>query len=82
MNLYRFEVILTIDENEKTGTNKVAITKEVHVIITAKDDKAAFSMAEVEIEKYYLKLPRIKEVVLLEKKRVGKGSGYVIDEAS
>lgn len=79
MNLYRFEVTLTIEEEEVK--KNVEVTRSVNVVIVAKDDQSAFTVAEVEVEKHYLKLPKIIEVVLLEKKRIGNGGGYVIDEA-
>jgi cell division ATPase FtsA len=79
MNIYRFEVTIT---EFKTEANREAKpeTKSVGVVIAAKDDESAFTQAEIEVEKHYLKLPTIKEMVLLEKKKVGKAGGYVLDE--
>jgi hypothetical protein len=79
MNIYRFEVTIT-------GFKTVAIIeakpekRTVDVVIVAKDDESAFTQAEKEVERHYLKLPTIIEAVLLEKKKVGKGGGYVLDE--
>ena len=64
--LYRFEVQLN--------------TKEIVAIIHAEDDTAAFSHLDVELEKFYLSAPEIHEVTLREKKRIGKRSGYILDE--
>ncbi|WP_209123181.1 DUF3906 family protein [Alkalihalobacillus sp. BA299] len=64
MYLYRFEVTLE-DAN-------------VTVIVAAPDEEMAFHLAEVEVEKEYLRLPVIKELVLLEKKPVRKGNGFLI----
>lgn len=79
MNIYRFEVTIT-DFKTEASTEAKPETKSVDVIITAKDDESAFTQAETEVEKHYLKLPTFKEIVLLEKKKVGKGGGYVLDE--
>lgn len=68
MNLYRFQVVLE--------------QKEVDVIIAAKDDETAFRLAQIEVERHYLKLPVVKEMVLFERKKLSeKGGGYVLDEA-
>ena len=64
--LYRFEVQLN--------------TKEIVAIIHAEDDTAAFAHLDVELEKFYLSSPEIREVTLREKKRIGKRSGYILDE--
>jgi hypothetical protein len=63
--LYRFEVNFDM--------------KNVDAIILAEDDEAAFRHLDVELEKFYLKQPVIKEIVLREKKRSGKKSGYILD---
>ena len=64
--LYRFEVQLE--------------QKEVVAIIHAEDDEAAFTHLDVELEKFYLSAPEIRDVTLREKKRIGKRSGYILDE--
>ena len=64
--LYRFEVQLN--------------TKEIVAIIHAEDDAAAFTHLDVELEKFYLSAPEIRDVTLREKKRIGKRSGYILDE--
>ncbi|MCG1023637.1 DUF3906 family protein [Sutcliffiella horikoshii] len=63
--LYRFDV--TIE------------AKEVVSVIFAENDEAAFEHLDVELEKFYLKEPAVKEVILREKKRLGKKSGYILD---
>jgi len=64
--LYRFEVQL----------NK----KDIVAIIHAEDDTAAFTHLDVELEKFYLSSPEVREVTMREKKRIGKRSGYILDE--
>ena len=64
--LYRFDV--SIEQ------------KEVIAVIYAENDAAAFTHLDVELEKFYLKEPNIKEVTLREKKRLGSKSGFIIDE--
>jgi hypothetical protein len=79
MNIYRFEVTIT-GFRTVVGIEERPQTKSVALVIAAKDDESAFIQAEIEVERHYLKLPTIREVVLLEKKKVGKGGGYVLDE--
>ncbi|MFN7250118.1 MAG: DUF3906 family protein [Anaerobacillus sp.] len=65
MNLYHFKVLINSDE--------------VTVIVVAENDKQAFKRAEIEVEASFLKLPDIKEIVLLERKKVAsKGTAFVV----
>ncbi|WP_174727920.1 DUF3906 family protein [Mesobacillus harenae] len=64
--LYRFEVTLT--------------NKEITAVVYADNDDLAFNHLDVELEKFYLQKPDIKETTLREKKRVVKNSGFIIDE--
>ncbi|MCL7747132.1 DUF3906 family protein [Halalkalibacter alkaliphilus] len=65
MHLYRFDV-----EIEERGN--------VTVVVVAANEESAFSTAEQEVEKNYLKLPIITSITLQEKKPVGKTAGFVI----
>ena len=56
------------------------IQKDVVAIIHAENDDAAFAHLDIELEKFYLKKPDIKEVILREKKGLGKRSGFILDE--
>jgi hypothetical protein len=64
MNLYRFEV-----------TTKAHV---IYVIIAAKDDEQAFRLVEIELEKHFLKIPDIIDISLFEKKKIGRGNGFVV----
>ncbi|WP_028400400.1 DUF3906 family protein [Ectobacillus panaciterrae] len=66
MELYRFEV--------------VASGEVIHVVIAASSEEQAFRLVEVELEKYFLRLPEIEEITLYEKKKIHKGAGFVIYE--
>ncbi|MGP4079423.1 DUF3906 family protein [Pseudalkalibacillus sp. R45] len=66
MDLYRFEV-----------TTK---TDVIPVIIAAENDEAAFRLVEVELEKYFLRLPEVDDISLYEKKKIRKGNGFVLHE--
>ncbi|WP_416826804.1 DUF3906 family protein [Ectobacillus polymachus] len=66
MELYRFEV--------KTED------KVIPVVIVAENEEKAFQSVEVELEKYFLRLPIICDITLYEKKRVRGSAGFVIDE--
>jgi hypothetical protein len=50
-------------------------------IILAADDEAAFSAAEVHVMRHYIAMPEIRSMTIVEKKRVEKGSGYIIETA-
>jgi hypothetical protein len=64
MDLYRFEVVTK---------NEV-----IPVIIAAESEEKAFRAVEVELEKYFLKLPDIEEITLYEKKKIRNSAGFVI----
>ncbi|MNN98399.1 hypothetical protein D3C81_2177870 [compost metagenome] len=51
----------------------------VCLIVLADSDEAAFGYAEGHLVRHYIKKPEILETVIVEKKRVEKGSGYVIE---
>ncbi|MDP7980929.1 DUF3906 family protein [Bacillus sp. WLY-B-L8] len=59
MDLYRFEAVLT------TGV--------VPVVVVAQSEEQAFRLVEVELEKYFLPLPEVKEISLYEKKKIRRG---------
>jgi hypothetical protein len=66
MNLYRFEV-----------TTDQFVTK---VVIAASSDEQAFDLVEIELEKYFLALPEIRDISLYEKKKIRIGTGFVLHE--
>ncbi|MEN1935489.1 DUF3906 family protein [Paenibacillus sp. 102] len=66
MDLYRFEAVLA---------NGV-----VPVVVVAQSEEQAFRLVEVELEKYFLPLPEVKEIALHEKKKIRKGAAFVIHE--
>ncbi|ENQ3077673.1 DUF3906 family protein [Bacillus cereus] len=66
MDLYRFEAVLT------TGV--------VPVVVVAQSEEQAFRLVEVELEKYFLPLPEVKEISLYEKKKIRRGAAFVLDE--
>lgn len=65
MFLYKIEITMT--EGKAT------------LIVIAESDAKAFEYAEGHLVRHYVKTPEVLESVLLEKKRVEKGSGYVIE---
>jgi hypothetical protein len=66
--LYRFEVNL--------------IDQAVPVIIAARDDEHAFRLVEDELEKHFLAVPQSMDIILHEKKRLGSGTGFVLEGAA
>lgn len=66
MDLYRFEAVLA--------------HKVIPVVVVAQSEEQAFRLVEVELEKYFLPLPEVKEISLYEKKKIRKSAAFVIDE--
>ncbi len=64
--LYRFEVCLE--------------EKEVMAVMMAANDEEAFRQLDIELEKFYLKMPKMIDVTLREKKRIGQSAGFILDE--
>lgn len=51
----------------------------VFVIVLADNDEKAFEYAEANLARHFIKTPAVEEMLVVEKKRVEKGSGYVIE---
>lgn len=49
------------------------------LIVLADSDEAAFGYVEGHLVRQYIKKPEVLETVIVEKKRVEKGSGYVVE---
>ena len=52
---------------------------KVSFIVLAESDAKAFDYAEAHLVRHYIKPPEVLEMVLLEKKRTEKGSGYIVE---
>lgn len=65
MFLYRFEASI---EN-----------RTVPIVILANDDEKAFKLVDSELEKFYVKKPDVKELLMYEKKKISQSGGYVLD---
>lgn len=55
--------------------------REVVMIVIAENDQKAFDSVEASLARHYIKLPVLNEAVIIEKKRVEKGSAFIIDAA-
>jgi len=51
----------------------------VYLIVVAETDEKAFSYVESHMDRHFLAAPAQIEVSILEKKRLDKGAGYVIE---
>lgn len=49
------------------------------VITAAEDEEKAFHAVDEHVERHFLAMPDIREVTLLEKKRLTPGTAYVIE---
>jgi len=65
MKLYRFEA-------------RINRERDVFIVVAAEDEATAFDVAEVELEKSYLKTPIIEELSLMDTRMIGKHAGFVI----
>jgi hypothetical protein len=66
LELYRFEV-----------TTEAEV---IPVVIVADSEEKAFRAVEIELEKYFLRLPSIRDITLYEKKRIQSSTGFVLYE--
>jgi len=51
----------------------------VYLIVVAETDEKAFAYVESHMDRHFLTSPAPIEVSILEKKRLDKGAGYVIE---
>ena len=65
MFLYRFEASIE--------------SRIVPIVILASDDEKAFRLVDTELEKFYVKKPDVKELLMYEKKKVSQSGGFVLD---
>ncbi|PGL72431.1 DUF3906 family protein [Bacillus sp. AFS055030] len=65
MFLYRFEALIE--------------SRVVPIVILASDDEKAFKLVDTELEKFYVKKPDVKELLMYEKKKVSQSGGFVLD---
>jgi hypothetical protein len=65
MFLYKIELVLE--------------TQTVYLIVAAESDEKAFHQVEAHLVRHFNHSPLVKETVLIEKKRLDKGAGYIIE---
>ncbi|PEJ56975.1 hypothetical protein CN692_15475 [Bacillus sp. AFS002410] len=65
MFLYRFEATIQ--------------SRVVPIVILASDDEKAFKLVDTELEKFYVKKPVVKDLLMYEKKKVNQSGGFVLD---
>lgn len=51
----------------------------VYLIVAANSDAAAFDCAEGHLVRHFVKRPDVREMAIVEKKRIEQGCGYVIE---
>lgn len=51
----------------------------VYLLVIAESDEKAFSYVEGHLARHFIANPEVKETSIVEKKRVEKGSGYIIE---
>ncbi|PGS48908.1 DUF3906 family protein [Bacillus sp. AFS041924] len=65
MFLYRFEATIQ--------------SRVVPIVILASNDEKAFKLVDTELEKFYVKKPDVKDLLMYEKKKVSQSGGFVLD---
>jgi hypothetical protein len=50
-----------------------------YLIVIAEDDEKAFSYVEGHLVRHFIVQPEVKSAVIIEKKRIEKSSGYLIE---
>lgn len=53
--------------------------QQTYVVLMAENDEQAFDYLEELLARHFVKSPEVLEASIVEKKRVAKGSGYVIE---
>ncbi|MCR8643887.1 DUF3906 family protein [Paenibacillus sp. N1-5-1-14] len=51
----------------------------VYLIVVADSDEKAFDYAESNLAKHFIATPEVKQLSMIEKKRLDKGNGYIIE---
>jgi hypothetical protein len=51
----------------------------VYLVVIAESDEKAFEYVEAQLTRHFIASPKVKSAAIVEKKRVEKGSGYVIE---
>ncbi|MDP5274532.1 DUF3906 family protein [Chengkuizengella axinellae] len=51
----------------------------IYLVVIAESDEKAFDYAESSVAVHFVKMPEVLESCIVEKKRLTKGSGYVIE---
>ncbi|MEO3944178.1 DUF3906 family protein [Gorillibacterium sp. CAU 1737] len=51
----------------------------VPVVVLAETDEGAFAAADELLHRHFVASPEVKELAIVEKKRVAKGAGYVLE---
>jgi hypothetical protein len=49
------------------------------VVVLAENDEKAFSSAQNQLDRHYVKPKKAKEIAMIEKKRTDRGAGFVIE---
>jgi hypothetical protein len=65
MFLYKIELVLE--------------AQTVYLIVAAENDEKAFDYVEPHLSKHFFHNPLVKEAAIIEKRRLDKGAGYVIE---
>ncbi|MFC5405676.1 DUF3906 family protein [Cohnella soli] len=61
---------------------KLEVTLEdqiVYMIVMGDSDEEIMNEAEAHLSKYFVAPPKVREIVLVEKKRAAKGTAYVLE---
>lgn len=74
MFLYKLEIKLDFGQSPDPSI--------ANLIVLADSDESAFGYAEGHLVRHYVKLPHVLETAIVEKKRVEKGNGYVVEAAA
>ena len=65
MFMYRLEVELS--------------DQKIAMVVIADSDEKAFDYVEASLDRHFIKKPTVIEAAILEKKRLEKGSAYIIE---
>jgi hypothetical protein len=53
--------------------------RQIHLVLVSDSDDNAFGSVESMVARHYIKMPEIRSIAIVEKKRIEPGSGYLIE---
>jgi hypothetical protein len=53
--------------------------RQIHLVLVSDSDEKAFGSVESIVARHFVKMPEIRSIAIVEKKRIEPGSGYLVE---